>query len=92
VSTDSTIDAPRLEGVITDIEQATVDGTTYSYTCRVPSDFQGVLGEVGLLATIVASPANPSEVGTEFLYAVGHFPGVAKHRFKATALRILLRG
>lgn len=88
----TTIEAQRYEGIITEYEQASVDGTTYSYTCRAPADYRGVIGEVGLIATILDSPANPAEVGTEFLYAVGHVPGIAKHRRKAVTLRVLLRG
>jgi|SRR5579885_2713082 len=46
------------------------------------------LGELGLFATIVNSPLVPSEVGTQFLYAVCHFPLMSKHDRAVAAYRV----
>ena len=34
----------------------------------------GELSNIGLLATFISAPADPSKVGTTFLFAIGNFP------------------
>lgn len=49
------------------------------YYCRVPRDeAYGGLGELGLWAEILWSPF-PAEIGTFFLFALGHFPCQTKY-------------
>ena len=60
---------------------APLDETTYpnnsavSFLCRLEATeaIHG-LGELGLWATITASPLFPAEVGTRFLFAIAHTP------------------
>ena len=61
-----------------------------SLVCRIGASDGGNygLGEIGIYADIVDS-VNPAEIGTRILYAIGHFPLVAKHANSNFVTRIL---
>lgn len=90
VTPEDEIIAPLYEGVITNTEEAVVDGSMWSYTCAVPGDVVAVMGEVGLIAEILESPEMPSEVGTELVFALAHVPAETKARRKAVTFRFIL--
>ncbi len=84
--TQATSPAPAATALIdpvypTSSTYASIDETTYpnnaavSFLCRLEATeaIHG-LGELGLIATVTASPLFPSEVGTKFLFAVAHVP------------------
>lgn len=53
---------------------------TADYWCRVPQEeAQGGLGEFGLFAEILRSPADPTEEGTVVLFALAHHPCQTRH-------------
>lgn len=86
----SQIDAFRYEGNVT-YESAAVDGTAYSYTCRIPAEIRSVFGELALIAEVMYSP-DVGEIGTRFPFAVGHCPAVVKHLRSAVTFRAVLHG
>ena len=58
--------------------------------CRLESDDAVAgLGEIGLWATISHSSVLPAEIGTEFLFAVSHYPIVTKTLRQAIVFRII---
>ena len=70
-----------------DIERPNAEAV--SLVCRVPQDVGNVgFGEVGIYADITDS-VNPSEIGNRILYAVGHFPIVAKNTKSVYVTRVI---
>lgn len=64
--------------------------TCVTYYCRIPrGEATACLGELGLWAKIMSSPF-PFEIGTEFLFAVQHFPMCAKARDDIETFKIQL--
>jgi hypothetical protein len=53
--------------------------TAMAFLCRCASgEANRAWGEVCLIAEITASPVNPAEIGTVFMFCVGHTPIQAK--------------
>ncbi len=76
--------------VLTLVEYPTTK--TYVANCRLASsDAIQALGEIGLWAEIVYSDADPGEVGTTFLLAIGHFPMITKTLRQAIVYRMILQ-
>jgi hypothetical protein len=70
-----------------DIERPNAEAV--SLVCRVPQDVGNVgFGEIGIYADITDS-VNPSEIGQRILYAVGHFPIVAKNTKSVYVTRVI---
>lgn len=70
-----------------DIERPNAESV--SLVCRVPQDIGNVgFGEIGIYADITDS-VNPSEIGNRILYAVGHFPIVAKNTKSVYVTRVI---
>jgi hypothetical protein len=70
-----------------DIERPSSDAV--SLVCRVPQNVGNVgFGEIGIYADILDS-VNPSEIGQRVLYAVGHFPIVAKNTKSVLVMRVI---
>lgn len=62
---------------VTRIDRPTIGGV--AFLCRVEADEALVgIGEIGVFATITASPSNPGEVGDRFLFAIAHRPLLGK--------------
>lgn len=71
-----------------------VGDTAVVYNCRLPatsitSNADYGLGEIGLWAEILSSPSDPSEVGTIFLFAIGHMPIRCKTRRDVILFRVV---
>lgn len=65
---------------------------TLVVNCRLAStEAVSALGEIGLWAEIIYSPANPPEVGTKFLFAVSHFPLCTKILKKVMVYRFVIQ-
>lgn len=81
------VDGPiSVEGFI-DIEQPNPESV--SLVCRVPqNDGNFGLGEVGIYVDIVDS-INATEIGTRVLYAIGHFPIIAKNSKSVMVTRVI---
>ena len=70
-----------------DIERPNAEAV--SLVCRVPQDVGNVgFGEIGIYADITDS-VNPAEIGQRILYAVGHFPIVAKNTKSVYVTRVI---
>lgn len=66
--------------------------STVVANCRLArDDAVSALGEIGVWATIIYSLVNPSEVGTQFLLAVSHFPIVTKTLRQAILYRVIIQ-
>lgn len=85
---DTTIATPRYTGTVSDPEPADTAGTIYAYTCHIPSTYRGTVGEILLIAEVLTGPS----AGMQVPFAIGHLPGMSKHRFSAVKLRCLVRG
>ena len=60
--------------------------------CRLAStDAVAGLGEIGIWGTILYSPADPVEVGTQFLIALGHFPLSTKTLRQVVVYRVIVQ-
>jgi hypothetical protein len=60
--------------------------------CRLQqTDAVAGLGELGVWATIIHSTVTPTEVGTSFLFAVAHFPILAKTINQITVFRVIIQ-
>lgn len=54
-------------------ENASVDGRVRSFAARLSrGELVGGIGEYALIATILYSPDFPAEVGSRFVFAIGH--------------------
>lgn len=65
------------------------------FNCRLPatqiqSNADYGLGEIGIWGKILTSTANPSEIGTVFLYAIGHMPIRCKTRRDVMLMRVVV--
>jgi hypothetical protein len=70
-----------------DIERPNAEAV--SLVCRIPQEVGNVgFGEVGIYADITDS-VNPAEIGQRILYAVGHFPIVAKNTKSVLVTRVI---
>lgn len=61
--------------------------------CRLPvndTDVEFGLGELGIYATYLVHDTQPALVGTEFLFAVSHFPLVGKTPSHTFVWRVLI--
>ena len=59
------------------IDDASLPGDLFTpeFLCALQqNEAVGELSNIGLLATYITAPANPSLVGTTFLFAIGNFP------------------
>jgi hypothetical protein len=75
---------------ITDIERPYPQ--TIVFNCRLAStDAVAGLGEIGIWATYLWSPGNPSEVGTTFLFAAAHFPLSTKTLRQVVVYRVIVQ-
>ena len=79
----------------TGIQPITALEFPYPYTvvvnCRVnPTDINSALGEMGVWAEIINSTV-PTEIGTQFLFAVAHFPIIVKTIKQAILYRIIIQ-
>jgi len=92
--TDPALENPRfpadfpvsIEG-FTDIEQPNAEAV--SLVCRVAQgDGNFGLGEIGIYVDIVDS-INTAEIGTRVLYAIGHFPIIAKNSKSVLVTRVI---
>lgn len=65
------------------------NSSAVSLVCRVPqTEGNFGLGEVGIYVDIIDS-INPAEIGSRILYAVGHFPIVAKNSKSVFVTRVI---
>lgn len=66
--------------------------TSAAFLCRLEvGECPYVIGEIGVFAEVTASPSDPAEVGTRFLFCVAHFPIRARASdTEVTALRLVL--
>lgn len=79
--------APNDVEAFLDIERPNAESV--SLVCRVPQDVGNVgFGEIGIYADITDS-VNPAEIGQRILYAVGHFPIVAKNTKSVYVTRVI---
>ncbi|KKN72782.1 hypothetical protein LCGC14_0407490 [marine sediment metagenome] len=79
--------APSDVEAFLDIERPNAEAV--SLVCRVPQDVGNVgFGEIGIYADITDS-VNPLEIGNRILYAVGHFPIVAKNTKSVYVTRVI---
>lgn len=70
-----------------DIERPNAESV--SLVCRIPQDVGNFgFGEIGIYADITDS-VNPLEIGQRILYAVGHFPIVAKNTKSVYVTRVI---
>lgn len=72
-----------------------VADTALVYNCRLPAttvtgNADYGLGEIGIWAEIISSPANPGDVGTVFLFAIGHMPIRCKTRRDVMLFRVVV--
>lgn len=72
------------------VETATLDATAKSFVARIArEELAAGIGEIALVATILSSPF-PSEVGTQFLFAIAHQPLNVKTFNHVVSYRIIL--
>ena len=77
---------PDVENFV-DIEMPNLSAT--SLVCRIgATDANHGLGEIGIYVDIIDS-VNPAEIGSRILYAISHFPIVAKNANSVFVTRVL---
>lgn len=65
--------------------------TTLVVNCKIlPNDFNSAIGELGIWA-IINNSTTPTEIGTEFLFAVAHLPIITKTLKQSMLLRVVIQ-
>ena len=65
--------------------------TTLVVNCKIkPDEFVSALGELGVWVVVVNSSI-PAEIGTEFLFAIAHFPIITKTYRQALLFRLIIQ-
>ena len=68
-------------------------GNTVAPICRLDpgdTDVEFGLGELGLFATYLRDDITPANVGTDFLFAIAHFPLVSKTPTHTLVWRVII--